>query len=48
MCCYINFFFNSDETEEVILLMVKVKALCIAEEFIEEYKLEHLRSVIRK
>ncbi|XP_048791286.1 intron Large complex component GCFC2 isoform X1 [Lagopus muta] len=39
---------HSDETEEVILLMVKVKALCIAEEFIEEYKLEHLRSVIRK
>uniref|UniRef100_A0A8C3M1L0 GC-rich sequence DNA-binding factor 2 n=1 Tax=Chrysolophus pictus TaxID=9089 RepID=A0A8C3M1L0_CHRPC len=39
---------HSDETEEVILLLVKIKALCIAEEFIEEYKLEHLRSVIRK
>ncbi|XP_019468996.1 GC-rich sequence DNA-binding factor 2 isoform X3 [Meleagris gallopavo] len=39
---------HSDETEEVILLLVKVKALCIAEELIEEYKLEHLRSLIRK
>ncbi|XP_021246754.1 GC-rich sequence DNA-binding factor 2 isoform X2 [Numida meleagris] len=39
---------HSDETEEVILLLVKVKALRIAEEFIEEYKLEHLKSVIRK
>ncbi|XP_031460773.1 GC-rich sequence DNA-binding factor 2 [Phasianus colchicus] len=39
---------HSDETEEVILLLVKIKALCIAEEFIEEYKLEHLRSVVRK
>ncbi|XP_072187820.1 intron Large complex component GCFC2 isoform X2 [Excalfactoria chinensis] len=39
---------RSDETEEVILLLVKVKALQIAEEFIEEHKLEHLKSVIRK
>ncbi|XP_015715413.1 GC-rich sequence DNA-binding factor 2 isoform X2 [Coturnix japonica] len=39
---------RSDETEEVILLLVKVKALRIVEDFIEEYKLEHLKSVIRK
>ncbi len=41
-------FCNSDETEEVVLLLVKVKALRIAEEHTEEYKREHLKSVIRK
>ena len=41
-------FCNSDETEEVVLLLVKVKALRIAEELIEECKREHLKSVIRK
>ncbi|XP_065586491.1 intron Large complex component GCFC2 isoform X2 [Cyrtonyx montezumae] len=39
---------HSDETEEVVLLLVKVKALRTAEEFIEEYKLEQLKSVIRR
>uniref|UniRef100_K7FVT2 GC-rich sequence DNA-binding factor 2 n=1 Tax=Pelodiscus sinensis TaxID=13735 RepID=K7FVT2_PELSI len=38
----------SDETRDLILLLVKVNALHIAEDFIEEYKLEHLKSVIRK
>uniref|UniRef100_A0A8V0XUJ3 GCF C-terminal domain-containing protein n=1 Tax=Gallus gallus TaxID=9031 RepID=A0A8V0XUJ3_CHICK len=41
-------FCNSDETEEVVLLLVKVKALRIAEELTEECKREHLKSVIRK
>ena len=41
-------FCNSDETEEVVLLLVKVKALHIAEELTEECKWEHLKSVIRK
>ncbi|KAI6071686.1 GC-rich sequence DNA-binding factor 2 isoform X2 [Aix galericulata] len=36
---------HSDETKEVILLLVKVKALHIVEDFIEEYKLEHLKSL---
>ncbi|KAM9382221.1 intron Large complex component GCFC2 [Phaethornis superciliosus] len=39
---------HSNETEEVLLLLVKVKALHIVEDFIEEYKLEHLKSMIRK
>ncbi|KFO98503.1 GC-rich sequence DNA-binding factor 2, partial [Calypte anna] len=38
---------HSKETEEVLLLLVKVKALQIVEDFIEEYKLEHLKSIIR-
>ena len=41
-------FSNSDETEEVVLLLVTVKALRIAEELTEECKREHLKSVIRK
>ena len=41
-------FCNSDETEEVVLLLVRVKALRIAEEFTEGCKWEHLKSVIRK
>ncbi|XP_035177922.1 GC-rich sequence DNA-binding factor 2 [Oxyura jamaicensis] len=39
---------HSDETKEVILLLVKVKALHIVEDFIEEYKLEHLKTIIGK
>ncbi|XP_038252389.1 intron Large complex component GCFC2 isoform X2 [Dermochelys coriacea] len=38
----------SDETRDLILLLVKVNALHIAEDFIEEYKLEHLKSIVRK
>ena len=49
MCCYINFSsFYSDETKEVIHLLVKVKALRVVEDFIEEYKLEHLKFIIGK
>lgn len=39
---------HSDETKEVLLLLVKVKALHVVEGFIEEYKLEHLKSMIGK
>ncbi|XP_064304228.1 intron Large complex component GCFC2 isoform X4 [Phalacrocorax carbo] len=39
---------HSDETKEVLLLLVKVKALRVVEDFIEEYKLEHLKSMIGK
>ncbi|XP_072714489.1 intron Large complex component GCFC2 isoform X1 [Ciconia boyciana] len=39
---------HSDETKEVLLLLVKVKALHIVEDFIEEYKLEHLKSMTGK
>ncbi|XP_030902447.2 intron Large complex component GCFC2 isoform X2 [Melopsittacus undulatus] len=39
---------HSDETKEVLLLLVKVKALGVVEDFIEEYKLEHLKSMIGK
>ncbi|XP_074847447.1 intron Large complex component GCFC2 isoform X2 [Carettochelys insculpta] len=38
----------SDETKDLILMLVKVNALHIAEDFIEEYKLEHLKYIIRK
>ncbi|KFP69583.1 GC-rich sequence DNA-binding factor 2, partial [Acanthisitta chloris] len=37
---------HSDETKEVLLLLVKIGALRIVEDFIEEHKLEHLKSVI--
>ncbi|KGL93492.1 GC-rich sequence DNA-binding factor 2, partial [Charadrius vociferus] len=37
---------HSNETKEVVLLLVKVKALHIVEDFIEEHKLEHLKSMI--
>ncbi|KFP63163.1 GC-rich sequence DNA-binding factor 2, partial [Cariama cristata] len=37
---------HSDETREILLLLVKVKALHIVEDFIEEYELEHLKSMI--
>uniref|UniRef100_A0A8C8S957 GC-rich sequence DNA-binding factor 2 n=1 Tax=Pelusios castaneus TaxID=367368 RepID=A0A8C8S957_9SAUR len=33
---------------DLILLLVKINALHIAEDFIEEYQLEHLKSMIRK
>ncbi|XP_019392847.1 PREDICTED: GC-rich sequence DNA-binding factor 2 isoform X1 [Crocodylus porosus] len=38
----------SDETRDVILLLVKINALRLVEDFIEEYKLEHLKSMIGK
>ncbi|NXV41217.1 GCFC2 factor, partial [Uria aalge] len=41
-------FFYSNETKEVLLLLVKLKALHIVEDFIEEHKLEHLQSMIGK
>ena len=41
-------FSNSDESEEVVLLLVRVKAVRIAEELTEECKREHLKSVIGK
>ncbi|XP_074009520.1 intron Large complex component GCFC2 isoform X2 [Numenius arquata] len=39
---------HSKETKEVLLLLVKIKALGIVEDFIEEHKLEHLKSMIGK
>uniref|UniRef100_A0A452IDS2 GCF C-terminal domain-containing protein n=1 Tax=Gopherus agassizii TaxID=38772 RepID=A0A452IDS2_9SAUR len=33
---------------DLILLLVKVNALHVAEDFIEEYKLEYLKSIVRK
>ncbi|XP_061228305.1 intron Large complex component GCFC2 isoform X2 [Neopsephotus bourkii] len=39
---------HSNETKEVLLLLVKIKALDVVEGFIEEYKLEHLKSMIGK
>ncbi|XP_014813711.1 PREDICTED: GC-rich sequence DNA-binding factor 2 isoform X3 [Calidris pugnax] len=39
---------HSNETKEVLLLLVKIKALGIVEDFIEEHKLEHLKSMIGK
>ncbi|OPJ73648.1 GC-rich sequence DNA-binding factor 2 isoform B [Patagioenas fasciata monilis] len=39
---------HSNETKEVLLLLVKVKALHIVEDFIEKHKLEHLESIIGK
>lgn len=41
-------FVNSDETKEVLLLLVKIGALHIVEDFIEEHKLEHLKPMIGK
>ncbi|XP_077622343.1 intron Large complex component GCFC2 [Crocuta crocuta] len=37
-----------DEVKEVILILVKIKALNQAESFIEEYHLDHLKSVIKE
>ncbi|NXP13612.1 GCFC2 factor, partial [Thinocorus orbignyianus] len=42
------FFYYSKETEEVLLLLLKIKALGVVEDFIEEHKLEHLKSMIVK
>ncbi|XP_062344419.1 intron Large complex component GCFC2 [Cinclus cinclus] len=39
---------HSDETKEVLLLLVKTGALHIVEDFIEEHKLEHLKAMIGK
>ncbi|XP_025948109.2 intron Large complex component GCFC2 isoform X2 [Dromaius novaehollandiae] len=39
---------HRDEAKDVVLLLVKVNALHIVEDFIEEYKLEHLKSMIGK
>ncbi|XP_062429185.1 intron Large complex component GCFC2 isoform X2 [Rhea pennata] len=39
---------HRDETKDVVVLLVKVNALQIVEDFIEEYKLEHLKSMIGK
>ncbi|XP_027496855.1 GC-rich sequence DNA-binding factor 2 isoform X1 [Corapipo altera] len=39
---------HSDETKEVLLLLVRVGALHIVEDFIDEHKLEHLKSMIGK
>ncbi|XP_064506741.1 intron Large complex component GCFC2 isoform X2 [Pseudopipra pipra] len=39
---------RSDETKEVLLLLVRVGALHIVEDFIDEHKLEHLKSMIGK
>ncbi|XP_028352653.1 intron Large complex component GCFC2 isoform X2 [Physeter macrocephalus] len=37
-----------DEVKEIILILVKIKALNHAESFIEEYHLDHLKSVIKE
>lgn len=37
-----------DEVKEIILILVKIKALNQAESFIEEYHLDHLKSVIEE
>ncbi|XP_029087945.1 GC-rich sequence DNA-binding factor 2 isoform X2 [Monodon monoceros] len=37
-----------DEVKEIILILVKIKALNQAESFIEEYHLDHLKSVIKE
>ncbi|XP_064563885.1 intron Large complex component GCFC2 isoform X2 [Zonotrichia leucophrys gambelii] len=39
---------HSDETKEVLLLLVKIGALHIVEDFIEEHKLEHFKAMIGK
>ncbi|XP_057876221.1 intron Large complex component GCFC2 [Melospiza georgiana] len=39
---------HSDGTKEVLLLLVKIGALHIVEDFIEEHKLEHLKAMIGK
>nr|XP_012612794.1 GC-rich sequence DNA-binding factor 2 isoform X2 [Microcebus murinus] len=37
-----------DEVKEIILILVKIKALNQAESFIEEYHLDHLKSLIKE
>ncbi|XP_069706851.1 intron Large complex component GCFC2 isoform X2 [Phaenicophaeus curvirostris] len=39
---------HSNETKEVLHLLMKIKALAVVEDFIEEHKLEHLKLVIGK
>ncbi|XP_030091896.1 intron Large complex component GCFC2 isoform X2 [Serinus canaria] len=39
---------HSDKTKEVLLLLVRIGALHIVEDFIEEHKLEHLKAMIGK
>nr|XP_021153616.1 GC-rich sequence DNA-binding factor 2 [Columba livia] len=39
---------HGNETKEVLLLLVKVKALHVVEDFIERHKLEHLKLMIGK
>ncbi|XP_042635060.1 intron Large complex component GCFC2 [Catharus ustulatus] len=39
---------HSDETKEILLLLVKIGALHIVEDFIEEHKLEHLKAMTGK
>ncbi|CAN8204980.1 unnamed protein product [Coccothraustes coccothraustes] len=39
---------HSDDTKEVLLLLVRIGALHIVEDFIEEHKLEHLKAMIGK
>ncbi|XP_053795304.1 intron Large complex component GCFC2 [Vidua chalybeata] len=39
---------HSDETKEVLLLLMKIGALHIVEDFIEEHKLEHLKAMTGK
>ncbi|XP_066491047.1 intron Large complex component GCFC2 isoform X2 [Tiliqua scincoides] len=38
----------SNEIKNVILLLVKVKSLRIADDFLEEHKMEHLKSILSK
>lgn len=45
---FLFILFYSNETKEVLLLLVKVKALHIVEDFIEKHKLEHLKLMIGK
>lgn len=45
---HIFLLFYSNETKEVLLLLVKVKALHVVEDFIEKHKLEHLKVMIGK
>ena len=42
------FLFPRDEVKEIILILVKIKALNQAESFIEECHLDHLKSVIKE
>uniref|UniRef100_A0A8D1SMR6 GCF C-terminal domain-containing protein n=1 Tax=Sus scrofa TaxID=9823 RepID=A0A8D1SMR6_PIG len=37
-----------DEIKEIIIILVKIKALTQAESFLEEYHLDHLKSVIKE
>lgn len=41
------YFYFSNEIKSVILLLVKVKALHIVDDFIEKYEMEHLKTAVR-